>query len=279
MSKNLSKLLIIILFFVVSCSKKEVEVNKIKNIDLDEQMREVYNDGLRALESGDGLTAAQKFSEAEIVFPQSIWAPRSSLMTAYSYYSFGMYKDSIIEINRYLKTYPLHDRKNYAYYLLALSHYEQIVDEKKDLEPILNSKKYFEILIKDYPKSEFATDAKYKLELIEEFLASKEMYLGRYYLEKEKWIAAINRFKNVTENYDQTVYIEEALHRLVEIHYKIGLVDESKKYASLLGYNYKSSDWYEKSYKIFNKKYVKPKVKIKQNKKVSLIDKFKSLID
>ena len=279
MSFKISKLIIIIFIFIYSCNQKKVEENKIENIDLDIQMRQAYNEGVKALENGDGLKAAQKFSEAEIVFPQSIWAPRSSLMTAYSYYKYGMYEDSIIEINRYLKTYPNHDRKNYAYYLLALSHYEQIVDEKKDLEPILRSKKYFEILINNYPKSEFAIDSKYKLELIEEFLASKEMYLGRYYLEKEKWIAAINRFKNVTENYEQTVYIEEALHRLVEIHYKIGLIEESKKYASVLGYNYKSSEWYEKSYKIFNKKYVKPKEKIKKDKKVSLIDKFKSLID
>ncbi len=279
MSFKISKLIIIIFIFIYSCNQKKVEENKIENIDLDIQMRQAYNEGVKALENGDGLKAAQKFSEAEIVFPQSIWAPRSSLMTAYSYYKYGMYEDSIIEINRYLKTYPNHNRKNYAYYLLALSHYEQIVDEKKDLEPILRSKKYFEILINNYPKSEFAIDSKYKLELIEEFLASKEMYLGRYYLEKEKWIAAINRFKNVTENYEQTVYIEEALHRLVEIHYKIGLIEESKKYASVLGYNYKSSEWYEKSYKIFNKKYVKPKEKIKKDKKVSLIDKFKSLID
>ena len=279
MSFKISKLIIIIFIFIYSCNQKKVEENKIENIDLDIQMRQAYNEGVKALENGDGLKAAQKFSEAEIVFPQSIWAPRSSLMTAYSYYKYGMYEDSIIEINRYLKTYPNHNRKNYAYYLLALSHYEQIVDEKKDLEPILRSKKYFEILINNYPKSEFAIDSKYKLELIEEFLASKEMYLGRYYLEKEKWIAAINRFKNVTENYEQTVYIEEALHRLVEIHYKIGLIEESKKYASVLGYNYKSSEWYEKTYKIFNKKYVKPKEKIKKDKKVSLIDKFKSLID
>ena len=279
MSFKISKLIIIIFIFIYSCNQKKVEENKIENIDLDIQMRQAYNEGVKALENGDGLKAAQKFSEAEIVFPQSIWAPRSSLMTAYSYYKYGMYEDSIIEINRYLKTYPNHNRKNYAYYLLALSHYEQIVDEKKDLEPILRSKKYFEILINNYPKSEFAIDSKYKLELIEEFLASKEMYRGRYYLEKEKWIAAINRFKNVTENYEQTVYIEEALHRLVEIHYKIGLIEESKKYASVLGYNYKSSEWYEKSYKIFNKKYVKPKEKIKKDKKVSLIDKFKSLID
>ena len=279
MSFKISKLIIIIFIFIYSCNQKKVEENKIENIDLDIQMKQAYNEGVKALENGDGLKAAQKFSEAEIVFPQSIWAPRSSLMTAYSYYKYGMYEDSIIEINRYLKTYPNHNRKNYAYYLLALSHYEQIVDEKKDLEPILRSKKYFEILINNYPKSEFAIDSKYKLELIEEFLASKEMYLGRYYLEKEKWIAAINRFKNVTENYEQTVYIEEALHRLVEIHYKIGLIEESKKYASVLGYNYKSSEWYEKSYKIFNKKYVKPKEKIKKDKKVSLIDKFKSLID
>tara|TARA_B100000123_G_scaffold244355_1_gene199655 strand:+ start:42 stop:641 length:600 start_codon:yes stop_codon:yes gene_type:complete len=199
-------------------------------------------------------------------------------MTAYSYYSVNLYTDTIAEINRYLKTYPLHDRHNYAYYLLALSYYEQIVDEKKDLGPLIEAKKYFEIILEKYPKSEFAYDAEYKLELIIEIIAAKEMYLGRYYLEKEKWIAAMNRFKNVVENYDRTIYIEEALFRLVEIHYKLGMIDESKKFAKLLGYNYQSSEWYLASYKIFNKDFKKIK-KVEQPKKVSLVDKLKSLVD
>ena len=265
-------------FFLNGCSKnKDIQIDTLSKTDINEQMIEAYNLGIDALDNNDGLTAAKKFSEAEILYPQSIWAPRSALMTAYSYYSYGFYLDAVNEIDRYLKTYPLHDRKDYAYYLLALSYYEQIVDEKKDLESIINAKKYFQIVKNNYSQTDFAVDADYKLELINEILASKEMYLGRYYVEKEKWIPAINRFKNIVKEYDTTIYVEEALHRLVEINYKIGLIEESKKYAQVLGYNYNSGDWYEKSYKVFNKDYQKLR-KEKKNKK-TLIKRLKSLIN
>ncbi len=237
-----------------------------------------YNEGLTALDNKDYMLAVKKFGEAEILYPQSIWAPRSALMTAYSYYVYERYFDTIFELERFLKTYPEHNRQNYAYYLLGLAYYEQIVDEKKDLEPIINSKKYFQIIINEYPGSEYAADAEFKLDLIKEILAAKEMYLGRYYIEKEKWIPAINRYKTILENYDDTIYVEEAIHRLVEIHYKVGLIDESKKYANLLGYNYQSGEWYEKSYKIFNKNYEKPKIKTAKNKK-TIIQRLRSLIN
>ena len=267
-----------VLFLISGCAKETVEIDKIKDTDINQQMIEAYNEGLKALDDGDGIYAAKKFSEAEILFPQSIWAPRSSLMTAYSYYSYGKYQDTIVEIERYLKTYPLHERKNYAYYLLALAYYEQIVDEKKDINPILQAKLNFEIVLKDYPNSEFAVDAEFKLDLIEEILASKEMYIGRYYIEKEKWIPAINRFKIILNQYDTTIFVEEALHRLVEIHYKIGMIEESKKYANLLGYNYQSSQWYKKSYKVFNKDYKQVLKKDDKKKQNSFLKKFKSLL-
>ena len=267
-----------ILFLISGCAKETVEIDKIKDTDIKQQMTEAYNEGLKALDDGDGIYAAKKFSEAEILFPQSIWAPRSSLMTAYSYYSYGKYQDTIVEIERYLKTYPLHERKNYAYYLLALAYYEQIVDEKKDINPILQAKLNFEIVLKDYPNSEFAVDAEFKLDLIQEILASKEMYIGRYYIEKEKWIPAINRFKIILNQYDTTIFVEEALHRLVEIHYKIGMIEESKKYANLLGYNYQSSQWYKKSYRVFNKDYKQVLKKDDKKEQNSFLKKFKSLL-
>ena len=267
-----------VLFLISGCAKETVEIDKIKDTDIKQQMTEAYNEGLKALDDGDGIYAAKKFSEAEILFPQSIWAPRSSLMTAYSYYSYGKYQDTIVEIERYLKTYPLHERKNYAYYLLALAYYEQIVDEKKDINPILQAKLNFEIVLKDYPNSEFAVDAEFKLDLIQEILASKEMYIGRYYIEKEKWIPAINRFKIILNQYDTTIFVEEALHRLVEIHYKIGMIEESKKYANLLGYNYQSSQWYKKSYRVFNKDYKQVLKKDDKKKQNSFLKKFKSLL-
>ena len=267
-----------ILFLISGCAKETVEIDKIKDTDINQQMIEAYNEGLKALDEGDGIYAAKKFSEAEILFPQSIWAPRSSLMTAYSYYSYGKYQDTIAERERYLNTYPLHERKNYAYYLLALAYYEQIVDEKKDINPILQAKVNFEIVLKDYPNSEFAVDAEFKLDLIQEILASKEMYIGRYYIEKEKWIPAINRFKIILNQYDTTIFVEEALHRLVEIHCKIGMIEESKKYANLLGYNYQSSQWYKKSYRVFNKDYKQVLKKDDKKKQNSFLKKFKSLL-
>ncbi len=271
-------ILLIFLILINGCSKKEdLQVSQLTKVNINEQMIEAYKEGLKALDNQNGIIAAKKFSEAEILFPQSIWAPRSALMTAYSFYTYGYYIDCINEIERYLKTYPLHNRKDYAYYLLGLSYYEQIVDEKKDIEPIINAKKNFIILKEKYSNTEFALDATYKLELINEMLASKEMYIGRYYMEREKWIPAINRFKTIVQDYNTTIFIEEALHRLVEIHYKIGLIEESKNYAQVLGYNYNSSEWYEKSYKVFNKNYAK--IRKKKKKEKTLINKLKSIIN
>ena len=278
----MKKYFIFFIFFtyliISGCGQKKVEVKPLEDSNIDSQMIKAYNEGLTALDNKDYMLAVKKFGEAEILYPQSIWAPRSALMTAYSYYVYERYFDTIFELERFLKTYPEHNRQNYAYYLLGLAYYEQIIDEKKDLEPIINSKKYFQIIINEYPGSEYAADAEFKLDLIKEILAAKEMYLGRYYIEKEKWIPAINRYKTILENYDDTIYVEEAIHRLVEIHYKVGLIDESKKYANLLGYNYQSGEWYEKSYKIFNKNYEKPKIKAAKNKK-TIIQRLRSLIN
>ena len=199
-------------------------------------------------------------------------------MAAYAYYSQSYFSKSITELERYLDKYKKDPNRDYAYYLLALCYYDQIVDEKKDLKSIIDSEKYFKILIKDYPNTDFAIDSEFKLQVINEILASKEMYLARYYVDREKWIPANNRFKKIVNEYSQTIFVEEALHRLVEINYRIGLVDESKKYASLLGYNYKSSTWYEESYKIFNKNYVKSSVKNNQKESNKLLKSFKELL-
>ena len=237
-----------------------------------------YKEGMQELEDGDVILAAKKFNEAELLYPQSLWAPRSSLMAAYAYYSQLYYDDTIRELERFLKTYPNHIRKDYAHYLLGMSYYDQITSEKKDLGPIKEAKKNFEFVIKNYPNTDFALDSEFKLELIEEMLAAKEMYLAKYYIQREKWIPAINRYKNVIENYETSIYVEEALHRLVEIYFRIGLIDESKKYASLLGYNYQSGDWYEHSYRVFNKNYKKISKSNKIKNKKSTLEKIKSLL-
>ena len=276
-------LLIIIFTAFVSCSKKEeFKESIIKEKSLDLQVLEAYQEGMKNLESGDVLYAASKFNEAEILFPQSEWAPKSAIMAAYSYYTQDYYGDTVAELERFLRVYPLNKHLDYVYYLLGVSYYEQIVDEKKDLQSIIKAKKYFNILIKNYPNTKYSLDAEYKIELVNDTLAAKEMYIGRYYFDKKKWIPAINRFKNVIDDYDTTLYAEEALHRLVEVHYLLGLKDEAKKYANLLGYNYQSSIWYEKTYSIFDKKYEenikkREKEKTKRNKTLKKIKSLFSL--
>ena len=239
-------------------------------------MIEAYNQGLIELKKGDVLYAAKKFNEAEILFPQSEVAPRAALMAAYSYYSQNYYGDAIAELERFLRVYPNHKDIPYAEYLLGLSYYEQIVDEKKDLKSIIKSKEIFFGIVKKYPNTDFAIDSEFKISLIDTILAAKEMYVGRYYFDRKKWIASINRFKFVIDNYDTTVYVEEALHRLVEIYFILGLTEESKKYANLLGYNYQSSQWYENTYSLFDKNYEKINIQKEEN---SILKRFKSLFN
>ena len=271
--------IIIILLLCISCSKKELKKSIITEKSLELQVLEAYQEGKKSLDAGDVLYAAKKFNEAEILFPQSIWAPKSALMAAYSYYIQDYYGDAIAELKRFIKVYPNHKNVDYAYYLLAICYYEQIVDEKKDLQSIINAKENFNYVIKYFPQTEYALDSEFKIDLINDILASKEMYIGRYYFEKKKWIPAINRFKTVINDYERTIYVEEALHRLVEVHYTIGLKNEAKKYAKLLGYNYQSSKWYEKTYEVFNKNYKENKIRKNEKKDNSVLKKIKSLMD
>ena len=264
----------LILLFI-SCSKdNKVSIVKEKNIET--QMIEAFEEGYKELEDGDVLFAAKKFNEAELLYPQSSWAPRAALMSAYAYYSQDYYYDAEYELKRFLKVYPNEKDIPYAHYLLGMVYYERIVDEKKDLGPLVMAEEKFRFIEKNYPNTDFALDSSYKLDLIQDYLASKEMYIGIHYMKKKKWIAAINRFKNVVNTYEETSFIDEALHRLVELHYKLGLIEESQKYATLLGYNYQSSEWYSKSYKIFNKNY-KTKLEIKKEKN-GIFRKFKKLL-
>ena len=281
MKKTKFLLFIVLSLFIFSCSKKEqINQSTIKEKNLQSQVLETFIEGKEALDGGDVLFAAKKFTEVQVMFPQSIWAPHSNLMAAYAYYSQDYYFDATQELEIFLRKYPKHSNVDYAYYLMAICYYEQIVDEKKDLNSVVKSKEYFEIVIDQFPNTDYALDSKFKLEFVMDILASKEMYLGRYYLKKKKWIAAINRFKTVLEEYDTTIYIEEALHRLVEVHYLIGLKEEAKKYASVLGYNYESSQWYENTYVLFDKRYeINQKKFSNENKKKSkFTSKIKSLL-
>ncbi len=280
MNKLKISILLLIILFSFSCSKKQIDTKQ--NINTKSQNLEMitnYNEAYNLLKKNDTYNAAQKFLNAELLFPQSKWAPRAALMASYSYYLQNYYSEALSNLNRYIKTYPKDNNIAYAHYLIAICYYEMIEDEKRDIDPLLKAKNKFEFVINKYPKTDFALDAKFKLDLINDVLASKEMYLGRHYQKRNKWIAAINRYKIVINDYDETIFVEEALHRLVEVNYKIGLIEESRKYAKILGYNYMSSEWYKKSYKVFNKDYKEfiPKT-VNKNKK-GVLEKFRKLFD
>jgi outer membrane protein assembly factor BamD len=271
--------LFIYIIFIVSCSKDKSKVDQVLlEQDVEAEMILAYKEGMKQLEEGDALYASRKFDEAEILFPQSIWAAKASLMSAYALYSQNYYDDAIFNLERHIKNYPKDKDLVYAHYLIAICYFEQLYDERKDLKPLVKAREKFEHILKKYPNTDYAIDAKWKMGLIVDQMAAKEMYIGRYYMKMEKWIAAINRFKFVVKYYDTTVYIEEALHRLVEIYYKIGLVEEAQKVAATLGYNYGSGEWYKNSYRIFNKSY--KTAKITKKKKDSFIrKKFKKLFE
>ena len=271
-----SSFIFILIFLLSSCAKEEKKISYIKATTQDLEIAESYKEAYKALDEGDPYFAAKKFLEAELLFPQSEWAPRSALLASYSYYLQNYYAEALSNLERFLITYPNYDNLAYVHYLIAMCYYETIEDEKRDFQPLVKAKDKFNFIVENYPSTDFSSDAKFKIDLINDVIASKEMYLGRHYMKKGKWIAAINRFKFVIKEHDQTIFVEEALHRLVEINYKLGLLDESQKYASLLGYNYLSSEWYKKSYKVFNKDYKTAKI---LKKKEGVIKKFKKLFD
>ena len=270
----------IYLIFVVACSQeKKSKVDQVLlNQDVEAEMVFAYKEGMRQLELGDALYASRKFDEAEILFPQSVWAAKASLMSAYALYSQNYYQDALFNLNRHIKNYPKDKNLVYAHYLIGICYFEQLYDEKKDLKPLLKARGKFIHILDNYPNTDYAIDAKWKMGLIVDQMAAKEMHIGRYYMKMEKWIAAINRFQVVVKHYDTTVYIEEALHRLVEIYYKIGLVEEAQKIATVLGYNYGSGKWYKNSYRIFNKSYKTEKI-TKKEKDSFIRSKFKKLFE
>ena len=276
MFKNLF-ILFFSVFLLFSCSKKE-EVKITSEPTELEMAAAIYAEAFEALKKGDAYYAGTKFKEVESLLPQNKWATKASLMAAYSEYSRNAYSNAIFALERHINNYPADKNIPYAHYLIAMCYYEQILDEKKDLGPLLKAKNKFNFIIENYPDTDYATDARFKIDLIVDQLAAKEMSIARFYMKTEKWIPALNRLKLVVNEYDRTVFVEEALHRLVEVYYRLGLEVEAKQAAAILGYNYQSSEWYERSYKVFNKKY-KPK-KIKKKKEMGLIrKKIKSLFE
>ena len=249
------RLLIIFIFVVTlfSCTKKNTV--EIQSPSTKQEAMEIYKDALKSMEEGQFLIASEKFDKSESLLPQTIWAAKSAVMSSYCLYTISFYDEAILNLKRFKKLYPADPNMDYASYLIAVIYYEQILDEKKDIEKLIFTKKAIEEFLKKYPNTDYAMDLKFKLDLVINQMAAKEISIARFYIQNEKWIPAINRLKIVVEEYDKTIFVEEALFRLVEIYYRIGLIEEAKAAASLLGYNYNSSEWYEKSYTVLNKNY------------------------
>ena len=248
-------IIFILIFSIQSCSKNELGYEPKSKIDA----YKTYQEGLAAFEKRDYFYAEKKFSEAELNFEQIEFAAKSAIMASYSLYGINFYDRALENLNRYLKKYPVDKNVIYAHYLIALIYFEQISDEKKDLQPLLQADEKIKFFLLKYPDTDYAIDLRYKKNLIQNQLAAKELYVAKYYIATQKWVPAINRLKIIVKEFQQTVFIEEALHRLVEIHYYLGLDDEAKIYAKILGYNYNSSEWFEQSYKVLNKDYEKIK--------------------
>jgi len=254
LSKIISSLLLILL--LVSCSKKEPEIN----IPADQDKSfEIYKEAVEAMNRGDYFYASKKFSEAEPIMPKIEFSAKASLMSSYCLYLINFYPEATANLERFINQYPADKNVAYAHYLIAIVLYEQILDEKKDINPLIQSKEKIEFFLKNFPDTEYALDLKFKMDLINNQLAAKEMYVAKYYIATQKWIPAINRLKIIVEDFSETVFIEEALHRLVEVYYTVGLENEAKAAAAILGYNYNSSEWYAQSYKVLNKTYQIPK--------------------
>ena len=267
--------LILLLF---SCTKTEVKDSEPPSTK--QEAMNVYKDALSSMEDGQYLIASEKFDQSESLLPQTEWAAKSALMSSYCLYTISFYDEAILNLKRFKKLYPADPNIDYASYLIAVIYYEQILDEKKDIEKLIFTKDAIEDFLKKYPNTDYAMDLKFKLDLVINQMAAKEISIARFYIQNEKWIPAINRLKIVVEKYDKTIFVEEALFRLVEIYYRIGLIDEAKAAASLLGYNYNSSEWYEKSYKVLNKNYKPIKIQEKEeNKLVNRIKKIFSIND
>ena len=256
-------LIFLLIFYLLSCSKnKKLEYEALNEID----PYQIYQEGYIAFEKGDYFYANKKFSEAELAFEIVEFAAKSAIMSSYALYGINFYDAALENLERYLKKYPADKNVMYAHYLSAIIHYEQISDEKKDLQPLLKATEKIKYFLKNYPDSDYAIDLRFKKDLIQNQRAAKELYVAKYYISIQKWIPAINRLKIIVNDYEETVFIEEALHRLVEIHYYLGLETEAKKYAKVLGYNYNSSEWFKQSYKVLNKNYkIEKKVKVKND--------------
>ena len=273
--KNFSVTIILILasFFLINCSSKNENLIKPKKtIPLELLYKEAYKN----FEQGKYQDAVELFQEVEKNYGYTEWAAKALLLKSYIYYDSSRYVEALENLKNFKKLYSGNPELAYVEYLIAICLFEQINISARDQTNTRLSFQQFNKVIKNYPNTPYAEDLKLKLDLINDQLAGKEMYVARYYQKREKWLAALKRLTNILEKYQTTIYIEEALHRMVEIHYKIGNIEAAKKYASILGYNFNDSDWFKKSYTIVvDKDFVVQQ----KNTKKTLREKLKALIN
>lgn len=246
----LSKYFILIIFLTnISCS-----TNRKEEKFIDRSVDEIYNSAMRYMESNKFNQASKEFEEVERQHPYSIWATRAQLMSAYVKYKLNDYDTAIANANRYIELHPSANDIDYAYYLIALCYYEQINDYRRDQSDTSKALTAFNNLIRRFPNSDYTRDSMLKLDLVNDHLAAREMNVGRIYQGLDNHIAAINRFKTVVDSYSKTSHVPEALARLTELYFTLGLYNEAKVYASVLGHNYPSNKWYSYSYSLFASK-------------------------
>jgi len=272
--KNLKNFfIVVVLIFFTSCtsSNKPEKIEQKKVVALEVLYRTAY----QSFQSGNYNDALDLFGEVEKNYSYTEWAPKASLMRSYIYFETANYILALTNLQKFKTRYSGNKNLVYAEYLIAMCMFEQINFVALSQEPTELALSQFNKIIKEYPKTSYASDAKFKIDLIYEQLAAKEMYLARYYAKRDKWVPALYRLNNVVKNYQNTIFIEEALHRLVEINYKVGNINSAKKYAAILGYNYNDSEWYKRSYNILEGTNIELE-KTKQKK--SLKDKIKQII-
>ena len=238
--------LFVILIVFTACSDTKLMTPETEG----EKLQILYNDAMELVKKRDFVDAAALFEDIERQYPYSKWSNQAQLMSGFCYYKSNMYNDSLDALERFIALYPGSSKISYAYYLRALNYFEQINDIERDQETTSKAKKAFNEVISKFPESEFAIDALTKLDILDDRLAAKEMEIGRFYQFDHQWISAINRYNIVLNEYKTSIYTEEALHRLVEIYYSLGLHEEAKRYAATLQFNFPGSDWYIKSYEL-----------------------------
>lgn len=225
---------------------------------IERPVEEIYNTALKELQKGRYFQAAEQFDEVERQHPYSVWARRSMLMAAYSNYQINEYDKAILAAQRFISLHPGNRDVVYAYYLVAISYYEQISDVGRDQKITAEALRALTEVVRRFPTSDYARDARLKIDLTNDHLAGKEMEIGRYYLKQNEYLAAINRFRIVVEFFQTTSHVPEALHRLTESYVALGIIDEAQSAAAVLGHNYPGSDWYQDSYSLLTGKDIRP---------------------